>query len=158
MKTRQGNDIASFYFTFIAWPTRGQRAPLSRRVGQFATCRVKPRRCPLMARSCMHRFLKLHNVIALYARLRTSFLACRRLFRKRPRGRTGDHLRSTKMTFRTAVDSGRERARVQRAKNRERERKRREQTEQKCSSRCNTPMHRRVRGYYALSPRDGRSV
>lgn len=113
--------IASFYFTFITWPTRGQRAPLSRRAGQFATDRVKPRRCPLMARSRMHRFLKLHNVIALCTRLRTGFLGCRRLFRKRPRGRADDHPRSTKMTFRTAADSGRARAR---AHPRERERER----------------------------------
>jgi len=158
MRTRQGDGIASFYLTFIARPTRGQRAPLSRRAGQFATHRVKPRRCPLMARSRMHRFLKLHNVIALYARPRTGFLARRRLFRKRPRGRAGDHPRSMKMTFRTAADSGRERARVQRARSREKKRENAASERTKSAAAAATPMHRRVREYYALSPRVGRSV
>lgn len=54
-----------------------------------------------------------------------------------PRGRADDHPRSTKMTFRTAADSGRAR-KIERGK-----RERREPTEQKCSSRCNTPRPRR---------------
>lgn len=65
MKTRVSDTIASFYFTFIAPSTRGQRAPLSRRAGQFATDKSWRARSPLMARSCtyvIYTYVCMHNV------------------------------------------------------------------------------------------------
>lgn len=125
--------------------------------------RVRRRRSPLMARSRMHRFLELRGAIRTRAPVPRGFPWVGARFRKWPRGRPST--RGTKITtFRTAADSDRVHARKKKKSERE-ERKRRERSEQKCpaaaaaavaavaATHCNAPVHRRVRKYYALSPR-----